>query len=372
MGRNNACLPNLEPLMQFGINPKTGLPIKFDLDNPVALKENIRKQLRVQDEQMAVNKGKWYNIPCDITSQMLERMLYYKYKLCLFYCKDLEKFFILPFTLAAPEGNGLDEYGRYQYIRPICFNGGATEENKKKTPLEEYLSSLTLKVRYAPVLPDELTVEDFENSAVILFDYTPQFNTMDGIPRYNLQEPLLDVMAECIPYARTNMITSCGIKGLRVQDADEKADVYEANRGIKMGAMTGEAYVPIEGKMEFQELTDNNTGKVQDYFLVMQSLKNYQTSLYGLNSGGVFEKKAHELQGEAAANGGPDALIMQDYTSIRQNACNIANSIWNMGLWYEPSETQTMADMNGDGVLYDRNETGENSGMEDSVNDSNV
>lgn len=371
MGQNNARIQNVEPLIQFGINPKTGLPIKFDLSNPVALKENIRKQLRVQDEQIAVNKGKWYNIPCEMTSQYLESRLYYKYQLCIFYCKDLEKFFILPFTLAAPDGNGLDEYGRYQYIRPICFNGGAEDtENRKKTPLEEYLSRLTLKVRYSPVMPENLDEDTVMNSAVIIQDYTPQYTTMSGIPRYNLQEPLLDVMAECIPYARTNMITSCGIKGLRVQDADEKADVYEANKGIKMGAMTGEAYVPIEGKLEFQELTDNNTGKVQDYFLVMQSLKNYQNSLYGLNAGGVFEKKEHELQGEAAANGGPDALIMQDYTSIRQNACNIINSIWNIGMWYEPSETITACDMNGDGALYDRNETGENSGIESEGGDN--
>ena len=55
---------------------------------------------------------------------------------------------------------------------------------------------------------------------------------------------------------------------------------------------------------------------------------------------------------------------MQDATSIRQNFCNIVNSIYGLGIWYEPSETITKADMNGDGLLYDRDENGENSGVE--------
>ena len=42
-------------------------------------------------------------------------------------------------------------------------------------------------------------------------------------------------------------------------------------------------------------------------------------------------------------------------------------------MWYEPSETVSKTDANGDGTFYDRNETGENSGVETggSNNDSN-
>ena len=70
------------------------------------------------------------------------------------------------------------------------------------------------------------------------------------------------------------------------------------------------------------------------------------------------------LQSEADINGGPIGLVMQDKITIRQNFCNIVNSIWPIGLWWEPSETTTKADTNGDGLLYDRNEAGESSGME--------
>ena len=373
--KNNAYLPNVGWMVNAGIDPKTKLPIKATIGIDTQLKDNIKKQLRIIDEQDAVNKGKWYNIPCDITSQDLERMLYYKFQLCFFYNKELDECFFLPFTLASKDGIGLDVYGRYKQIKPVAYVGGAEDEKKhKNTPIEEFLSSLHLNVKYSPVLPENLTEEDLYNSAVILQDYTPQYNNMAGIPRYLLQDPLLDVMAECIPYARTNMITSCGVKGIRVQDQDQAHNVIDANKGIKNGAMSGEAYVPIEGNIEFQELTDNNTGKVQDYFLTLQSLDNYRLSTYGVNNGGLFEKKAHELQSQADINGGQVGLVQQDYVTIRQNFCNIVNSIWGWGIWYEPAETISQVDANGDGVLYDRDEQGESSGIDNggADNDSDV
>ena len=48
-------LPDLNSLIQAGINPKTGLPIKM---GPTAcmLKENLKKNFRIMDEQNAINR----------------------------------------------------------------------------------------------------------------------------------------------------------------------------------------------------------------------------------------------------------------------------------------------------------------------------
>ena len=115
--------------------------------------------------------------------------------------------------------------------------------------------------------------------------------------------------------------------------------------------------------MQFIVIKDA-TGKVQDYFLALQSLENFRLSTYGIDNGGLFEKKAHELQSEADINGGPVGLVMQDGTSIRQNFCNIVNSIWGLGIWCEPAENIIGADTNGDGLMYDRDEAGEHTGVE--------
>ena len=83
----------------------------------------------------------------------------------------------------------------------------------------------------------------------------------------------------------------------------------------------------IIGNIEFQELTSGQLGKAEEYMLAMQSLDNFRLSGYGIDNGGLFEKKAHELQTEADINGGPVGLVLQDGLSIRQNFCNIVNSI---------------------------------------------
>ena len=90
------------------------------------------------------------------------------------------------------------------------------------------------------------------------------------IPRVSVNEPVLDMMAEVLPMARTNMIASCGVKGVRVNDADQQQNVADGSRSLMNASLTGDPWVPIIGNIEFQELTDNATGKNQDYFLALQ------------------------------------------------------------------------------------------------------
>lgn len=351
-----ANIPDLETLLKAGIDPKTGLPVKMTKRAKCSTKEDIKKFLRLIDEQDAVNRYVWYNLPANITSQELERMLYYKGQLCFFYDKDLEEFYFMPYAL---DGT-IDFYGRYNTIHPVPMTSGTEDKGNKAQA--QYLSTKKLKCVYGLDLEGKA---DKLNSTVLLHDYTKQ-SAQTIIPRVDVNDPLLDVMAECVPFMRTSMISSTGIKGVRVQDADQQQNVMDGSRSLEYAALTGNPWVPIIGNIEFQELTDGVTGKVQDYMLAMQSLDNLRLSGYGIDNGGLFEKKAHELQTEADINGGPVGLVMQDGASIRQNFCNIVNSIWDIGIWCEPAENVSGVDRNGDGVIYDRNEAGESSGIESS------
>ena len=129
-------------------------------------------------------------------------------------------------------------------------------------------------------------------------------------------------------------------------------------------ALTGDPYVPIVGTINFQELTDGPVSKSEEYMLAMQSLDNLRLSGYGIDNGGLFEKKAHELQSEADINGGPVGLVLQDGLSIRQNFCNIVNSIWGLGIWCEPAQNIMGADTDGDGLMYDRDDDAGSTGVE--------
>lgn len=360
-----AVLPNLEAVIGMGINPKTGLPIKMG-GNKCMLKEDIKKFLRLIDEQDAVNRYVWYNLPANITSQELEKWIYYKGQLCFFYDEKLDQFFFSSYAL---DGT-IDPYGRYNQIHPLPLSGGTDGKGSNNVkPIESYWQNKKLKCVYGIKMPDQLKTEDLSKCCVLLHDYTKQLS-QQIIPRVNVNDPLLDTMAECIPFMRTALISGSGIKGVRVNDADQADSVNDASRGLLDAALTGKPWVAMLGNVEFQELTDGAVIKAEEYMQSMQSLDNLRLSGYGIDNGGLFSKKAHELQTEADMNGGPVGLVMQDGLSIRQNFCNIVNSIWNLGIWCEPAENIMGADTNGDGVIYDRNEGGEHSGVETGGNEN--
>lgn len=361
MGKPN--IPDFKTLIQAGFDPKTGLPNK--IGTKPCLKENVKKALRLIDEQDAVNRYTWYNLPCNITSQELERMLYYKGQLAFFYMEDLDEFYFMPYAL---DGT-IDFYGRFNTVHPVPMTSGTDDKAGKAQA--ELLSNIKLKCIYGIKLPEDLTVEDLTKSAVLLHDYSKQLS-QTIIPRQVINDGIIDIEAECIPFMRTALIEETGVMGVRVQDADQAAAVQDGSNSLVNAAMNGDMYVPIVGQMEFQELTNGTTGKAEDYMLAMQSLDNFRLSLYGIDNGGLFEKKAHELQSEADINGGPVGLVLQDGLSIRQNFCNIVNSIWGLGIWCEPAENVTGADINGDGLMYDRNENNENGGIENDSDDANV
>ena len=169
---------------------------------------------------------------------------------------------------------------------------------------------------------------------------------------------------------RTALLMGTGIKGIRVQDADQEASVAEGARNMVDAALKSYPYIPIVGSVEMQELTDGNVTNAQDYLLAMQAIENLRLSTYGIDNGGLFEKKAHTLQSEADINGGPVGLVLQDGLSIRQNFCNIVNSIWNLGIWCEPAENIIGTDIDGDGLTYDRNDDAAQSGAETEEGDS--
>ena len=171
-------------------------------------------------------------------------------------------------------------------------------------------------------------------------------------------------MAECVPFMRTSLLLSTGVKGMRVQNGDDWTNVQDANKSVEDAALSGDPYIPMVGITEFQDLQNGQVAKSEEYMLAMQSLDNLRLSTYGIDNGGLFEKKAHELQTEADINGGPVGLVLQDGLSIRQDFCNIVNSIWGLGLWCEPAENITGADMDGDGLMYDRNDDGAQTGTD--------
>lgn len=353
---------DLDAYFAAGINPQTGLPIKAG-DNGISCvsKADIKKQLRILDEQDAVNRFTWYNLPSGLNSRLMERILYYKGQ-AMFFKKD-DIYLFLPYAL---DGT-IDVYGRFTDVTPLPFNGTTKTKNGKELP---WITGLKRKVAY-----DVLTYEDYVNKdgevlwdkieegqekyCVLLKDYTEQVS-QTNISRQILQDPVLDVMADMFPFMRTALLNSTGIQGMRVNSQDEYSNVEAASRSVNRAALEGRKYIPVVGNVDFQDLAGGQVGKAEEFLLAMQSLDNYRLSLYGLDNGGLFQKRSHVLEAEQAMNTGNVGLVMRDCLQNRQDFCNIVNSIFGLQIWCEPSEVITGMDTNGDMIAGSNEDMGTN------------
>lgn len=360
MAKSNAKLTPLDLYIQAGIDPKTGLPIKMASSKDI--KGGMRKIIRVIDEQDAVNRYVWYNLPCNISSQELERLLYYKGQLILFYLDELDSFYFMPYAL---DGT-IDFYGRFNRVHPVPMASGKDDDAEKERmkAQEAVLSKKKYDVVYGIADAGQFEPEELKGKCVILRDYTPQFNAQSILPRATINDALVDLESEMLPMMRTALLAGSGVKGMRVNDADQALGVREASKGVHGAAMSGDLWIPLIGGIDFQELADGSLAKVEEYLVAFQSLDNLRLGTLGIENGGLFEKKAHVLEAEEKVNGSSVSPVMQDGLAIRQAFCNIANSLWDLGMWCMPSEAVMETDVDLDGDAIDGDEDGAHSGVE--------
>ena len=329
-------LYDISTLKYNGIDPKTGAPLKMvngtkRADQP-CLKPEMKKILRDKDLVTAVRRYKWDNLPRGINEEWIERLLYYRGQGALFYMKEYDKYFFLPYAL---DGT-VDVYGRYNAITPLPWGGQKVKDGEKEKP---WIPGYKLIPLYDPNdIPEDVNNEDY---CVLIQDRCPQYNSSTIIPRQIINDPLLDVMAECIPFMRTSLIAGTGVKGMRVEDLDQEDNVRTAANSIVSCALEGKMYVPITAPVELQELTGGTLSKAEDYMSAFQSLENFRLSTYGLENAGVFQKKAHMLQDEQNMNGGNNNLILDDGLARREYAAEIFNKIFGENIVVSIREQET-------------------------------
>lgn len=320
----------------------------------------ILRNLRVMDEQQVVNRGRWIGLPYGLTGDLIERILYYKGQGMFFYMEEQDRFYFLPFAL----NGSIDVYGRYTGVTPLPFNGSTQLDDKRQALL---LGGLKKIPQYEIQLED-MTYSDYTEKCVILTDYTRQIS-QTVLPRQQLIDPILELEATFLPYARTALMNSTGVQGMRITNEDEQSNVSAASASIERAAIQGEKWIPIIGGIDFQDLTGGNVAKSEEFLLAMQAVDNIRQGFHGLDNGGIFQKKAHELQTEANMSSGNSTLVLDDIVRNRQDFCDIVNSIWGLGIWYEPSETVHMMDKDMDGVAGE-DRTNEHFMQEEAMSDA--
>lgn len=333
MAKRGPYLPNLKPVLAAGINPVTGLPFKMGGD-PASLKEEMKRFLRLQDQQQAMGRFTWSNLPPEIDGNLLERMLYFKGQLAFFYMAETEQFYILPYALSGT----IDVYGRYTGITPLPFGGGTTTAEGKDKP---WITGLVRKPIYSVLLDEEVTLKDIKESAILLWDYSKGLSE-NLVPRCVMQDALLEVQSDLIPFMRTSLMNNTGVNAMKVADQSEQSNVKAASDSVYLASLTGQKYIPVVGGLEFQELCGNGSAQAQEYLMAYQSIDNIRASGMGLTNGGAYQKQGTILQSESDMNGGNTALILEDGLYQRQMFCTLVNSVFGTAIWCDISETLNM------------------------------
>ena len=364
-----AYLPLLQPLIDLGIDPRTGLPLKAEAGSECCLELGMNMILNQLDCTQTINRYKYRFLPRGLDAEVIERIIYYRGACCIFYNKEQNKFYSLPFNIGK---QGLDIYGRYKSVVPMIFSGG-TDDTKD----EVFIQGLDLTVIYDIPLDEEITLDMFENGCVLLFDRTRQVNPNNLLSRWNMVQPLIAAEAEAYPFARTNIISNSGVKAYRVTDATEAPRVDELGRKATNCAKSGKPFMGVQGTLEFQDLTSGGSAtKSEEYLLYLQSIDNFRQGTIGVGDGAIFEKKAHMLNREAGMNGMCPGQILRDGLDQRLKAFKIFNIVWDQLVEVDISDDLDMgvdqAQNNQDaaGFIDDQAADGTSEGGEDYGSDN--
>lgn len=301
-----------------------------DMDMLAPLKANIKKMLRVNDEQIALNRYVWHNLPRGINGQLIERILYYRGTGMFFYMPETDLFYFLPYCL-----NGtIDIYGRYKSVSPLPFMGKEDEAQKA------LLSTMTREPVY-DFAPQEVSDDPdsvLTTKCILLYDYCPQLSQVI-LPRQKINEGLIDIESNIIPYLNTLLSNNTGVNGVRVNDDSEQSSVTRASDTCNLAALNGKRWMPITGTLDFQDLSSPVAGaRAEDMLLTMEAIDNIRIGTYGVDNGGIFEKKAHLLESENRASNASTGLVCEDGLWQRREFANLINS-WIM----EPADVDPSA-----------------------------
>lgn len=340
-------IPDTQTLNTLGLNPDQKRPLIYS-----PAKEDFVKVLRIMDEQQFLTRYKWYNLPHGLNENLIERILYYRGRAMFFYIEEEDKFFFLPFTFSKT----IDVYGRWKECIPLPFTGSSTTDDKAKGILSIHTREPVYDFRI-----DDMKWQDFVGKCVICYDYSQQLS-QTILPRQELNEQIIQYEADMLPYLHTSLLNATGISGLRVNSTDEQSTVVQASLASENASLNGNKWIPLLGKLDFQDLGQTSPANSQEFLLAMQSMDNFRQMTMGLGDGTLFQTRAHMLQTQADMAIGRVDGIYQDGLNRRQEFCNIVNSIFGLGIWCDVSEQATGYDKSLDGLIADENTPTEKGG----------
>lgn len=330
--------------------------------NPVAErtprdKALIRRFLDHKHMVETIERFEWKNLPPEIPSDLIERVLYFRFKGALFRGAD-GRYMFLPFTLRGKQSDTIDSYGRYLNITPVLFTGQwlAGGDGKKGKDIA-YMTDKAYSVIYD--LPNEEGEEEFDSKdkAVILTDSSLQIS-QDYTPMSVLSEPINEQLSDILVLVNMDLINSAKVFTIVAKDEEQKAAIEQEFSNMDKRILNGRRVIVVTSAVQLQELTGSAVKDTARYFQSYQSIDNLRKDIIGVSNGGTFQKQEHMTDLESTTNGNMGgSAVMNNALRQRKDFCELVNAVFedlNIDVDIKDAQSQNIVEQEGE-QTKDRN-----------------
>lgn len=292
-------------------------------------KAMIQKMLKHKHMIETIERFEWINLPPELTTDLIERILFYRFKGAFFKYND--KHFFLPFALKGT----IDSYGRYISIVPVLFTGAMGQDKKDSMFLPPTAPNAMFDVKYRKGM------EPGKFPAVILTDSTLEI-AQEYTPMNELINPLIEQMTEILVLVNIDLISSAKMFYIVAPDESTRIAIEDEFQNLDQRILDGKRVVVLTSKLELKELTGNAQAKDQArYFQTYQSFDNLRKDIIGSSNGGAFLKQEHMTTDETSLNSSSASAVLENALRQRKEFCELVNEYFNLTIDVKIKENQS-------------------------------
>ena len=254
----------------------------------------IRTALNHKHMVETIERFEWLNLPDELPSDLIERVLFFRFKGCMFYEPTIERYFFLPFALKGEDRMTIDSYGRYLSVTPILFTGqwqsaGDGEKSKDMDFITDKAfdvvydlpqDSEVIEADYVDEENDETDIqtvssgiEGKETKAVILNDSSLQIS-QDFTPQNQLSQPFNEQLTDIIVLVNLDLINSAKVFYIIAKDEAMKEAIESEFSDLDESILNGQRHFVATSMLEFKELSGQSAKDSARYFQSYQSIDN--------------------------------------------------------------------------------------------------
>lgn len=258
--------------------------------------------IRDIDLQQYTSRYKWEGLPEYLPDNIIERLLYYKGNICLFF--NGGTFYALPYAFSGK----LNTYSYPTAVKPIALNGKSFGSKELNTYANGQLNK--------------------NAECVILTDRIPtSFNDL-CIPRASIQDDIIKLMSDTLVKGNINLVNSLK-KGIVAVESEDQ--VKTIKQDIDKSNEENDPYiVTTKGNMtKSMEVWNNNIPTdMESYIQFLSAVNNLRCYGLGIKNQGIYEKTERMLVGQLSGVAYQTNLMLETGLTCRRNAIEHLKEIY--------------------------------------------